>query len=52
MFAIGKIPLKAQRLIEVTYEGMMRGIEIVVDADFIGLEVDFHRTGPGVTGGI
>ena len=29
MFAIGKIPLKAQRLIETTYEAMMRGIEVV-----------------------
>ena len=29
MFAIGKIPLKAQKLIEVTFEGMMRGIEVV-----------------------
>jgi len=29
MFAIGKIPLKAQKLIEATYEGMMRGIEVV-----------------------
>ncbi len=29
MFGIGKIPLKAQRLIDVTYESMMRAIEIV-----------------------
>lgn len=29
MFGIGKIPLKAQRLIDVTYEAMMRGIEVV-----------------------
>lgn len=29
MFTIGKIPLKAQRLIETTYEAMMRGIEVV-----------------------
>ncbi len=29
MFAIGKAPLKAQKLIEATYEGMMRGIEVV-----------------------
>lgn len=29
MFTIGKPPLKAQKLIDVTYEAMMRGIEIV-----------------------
>ena len=29
MFAIGKIPLKAQKLIDVTYEAMMRSIELV-----------------------
>lgn len=29
MFAIGKVPLKAQKLIETTYEAMMRGIEVV-----------------------
>lgn len=29
MFAIGKIPIKAQRLIDTTYEAMMRGIEVV-----------------------
>ena len=29
MFAIGKTPFKAQKLIETTYEAMMRGIEVV-----------------------
>lgn len=29
MFAIGKIPLRAQKLMDVTYEAMMRGIEAV-----------------------
>ncbi len=29
MFGIGKIPLKARRLIDVTYEAMMRGIDVV-----------------------
>ena len=29
MFTIGKPPLKAQKLIDVTYEAMMRGIEVV-----------------------
>src|SRR5438477_8055476 len=29
MFSIGKIPLRAQRLIDTTYEAMMRGIEVV-----------------------
>lgn len=29
MYAIGKIPLRARKLIDVTYEAMMRGIEIV-----------------------
>jgi methionyl aminopeptidase len=29
MFAVGKIPLKAAKLIDVTYEAMMRGIEVV-----------------------
>ena len=29
MYAIGKIPIKAQKLIDVTYEAMMRGIEVV-----------------------
>jgi methionyl aminopeptidase len=29
MFAVGKIPLKAQKLIETTYESLMRGIEAV-----------------------
>lgn len=29
MFAIGKIPLRARKLIDVTYEAMMRGIEVI-----------------------
>lgn len=29
MFSIGKVPVKAQRLIDTTYEAMMRGIEVV-----------------------
>lgn len=29
MFALGKIPLRARKLIDVTYEAMMRGIEVV-----------------------
>ena len=29
MFYVGKVKLKAQKLVEVTYEAMMRGIEIV-----------------------
>lgn len=29
MFAIGKIPLRARKLIDVTYEAMMRGIDVV-----------------------
>jgi len=29
MFAIGKVPILAQRLIDATYEAMMRGIEVV-----------------------
>jgi len=29
MFAVGKVPVKAKRLIEVTYEAMMRGIAVV-----------------------
>ncbi len=36
MFAIGKIPLKAQKLIDVTYEAMMRGIEVVKPGAQIG----------------
>jgi methionyl aminopeptidase len=29
MFAVGEIPRRAERLIEVTYEGMMRGIAVI-----------------------
>src|ERR1700757_1650995 len=29
MFAVGEIPRKAERLIEVTYEAMMRGISVI-----------------------
>lgn len=29
MFTVGKIPLRARKLIDVTYEAMMRGIEVV-----------------------
>jgi methionyl aminopeptidase len=29
MFAIGEVPRRAERLIEVTYEGMMRGISVI-----------------------
>jgi methionyl aminopeptidase len=36
MFAIGKVPLKAQRLIDVTYEAMMHGIEVVRPGAFLG----------------
>jgi len=36
MFAIGKIPLKAQRLIDATYEAMMRGIEVVRPGAYTG----------------
>lgn len=36
MFAIGKIPLKAQKLIDVTYEAMMRGIETIRPGAHLG----------------
>ncbi len=36
MFSIGKIPLRAQKLIETTYEAMMRGIEIVKPGTTLG----------------
>lgn len=36
MFAVGKIPLKAQKLIDVTYESMMRGIEVVKPGAYLG----------------
>jgi methionyl aminopeptidase len=29
MFLVGKVPVKARRLVEATYEAMMRGIEVV-----------------------
>lgn len=36
MFGIGKVPLKAQRLMDVTYEAMMRGIEVVRPGAYLG----------------
>lgn len=36
MFTIGKAPLKAQKLIDVTYEAMMRGIDVVRPGAFTG----------------
>jgi methionyl aminopeptidase len=36
MFGIGKIPLKAQKLIDATYEAMMRAIEIVRPGAHLG----------------
>lgn len=36
MFAIGKIPLRAQKLIDTTYEAMMRGIEVVRPGAYLG----------------
>jgi len=36
MFVIGKTSLKAQKLIEVTYEAMMRGIEVVRPGAYVG----------------
>lgn len=36
MFTIGKVPIKAQKLIDVTYEAMMRGIEIVRPGAHLG----------------
>jgi methionyl aminopeptidase len=36
MFAIGKIPLRAQKLIDTTYEAMMRGIEVVRPGAHLG----------------
>jgi methionyl aminopeptidase len=36
MFAIGKVPLRAQKLIDVTYEAMMRGIEAVRPGAHLG----------------
>lgn len=36
MFSVGKISLKAERLINVTYEAMMRGIEVVRPGAYVG----------------
>lgn len=36
MFSIGKIPLKTQKLMDVTYEAMMRGIEVVKPGATLG----------------
>jgi methionyl aminopeptidase len=36
MFTVGKIPLRAQRLIDTTYEAMMRGIEVVRPGAYLG----------------
>lgn len=36
MFSIGKVSLKAQRLIDATYEAMMRGIEVVRPGAYTG----------------
>lgn len=36
MFAIGKIGLRAEKLIEATYEGMMRGIDVVKPGATLG----------------
>lgn len=36
MYAIGKIPIKAKRLLDVTYECLMRGIEIVKPGATLG----------------
>jgi methionyl aminopeptidase len=36
MFGIGKIPLKAQKLIDVTYDAMMRGIDVVRPGAYTG----------------
>lgn len=36
MFTIGKPPVKAQKLVDVTYEAMMRGIEIVKPGATLG----------------
>ncbi|MBY0501737.1 MAG: type I methionyl aminopeptidase [Alphaproteobacteria bacterium] len=36
MYTVGKIPLKAQKLIDVTYESMMRGIEVVKPGAHLG----------------
>jgi methionyl aminopeptidase len=36
MFAIGKVPIRAQKLIDATYEAMMRGIEVVRPGTYLG----------------
>jgi methionyl aminopeptidase len=36
MYAAGKMPVKAKRLIDVTYEAMMRGIEVVKPGATVG----------------
>ncbi len=36
MFRVGKIPLRAQKLIDVTYEAMMRGIDVVKPGNTFG----------------
>lgn len=36
MFTIGKVPIKAQKLIDATYEAMMRGIEVVRPGAHLG----------------
>lgn len=36
MFGVGKVPVKGQRLIEATYEAMMRGIEVVRPGAHLG----------------
>ncbi len=36
MFKVGKIPLRAEKLIDVTYEAMMRGIEVIKPGATLG----------------
>ena len=36
MFLVGKVPLKARRLVDITYESMMRGIELVKPGTTLG----------------
>lgn len=36
MFKVGKVPVRAQKLIDVTYEAMMRGIEVVRPGNTFG----------------
>ena len=45
MFEIGKVPIKAKKLIEATYESMMKGIQILkegVQLGDIGFEIQNH----------